>query len=604
MSRRNIVVSIICALLCCTGVTVIFERYQSWTNQAFDELAAENIKAYSDSQNTEVTARVENVRTTMKTIAEMVRQREEAGEGTEGLEEYFDAVSSNEDIQAKGVRYYRFDALDTSRMEARDVEMIEKLKNGESVVSEIYPTEEEDDADFYYVIAEPIYVDGEAAGFIRGLINGFSLLNSSQTGFMRNDTESFLIGEDGTNAFTENLEEESDRDRNVLDSLMETGGNTDKVEALKENIMEKKQKVMVMESEDGPAYVSYSFLPYNDWIILNVFHSKEMNKYVLTLEDNGKKMTALLIGLAAATVLLVAGIVYHSNKEHRFERKRTALLTNFSDMILCEYDRNKDVLRCTSNISRVLAVEQTEITDFKQFIADSELVHPQDHPVLEDMLKRHLKEGETEKYEVRLKAKGNAYIWCRLDIVSIGSKRKRVLVIKVTDISGEKKKEMALMRKAQRDTLSGLLNRGAFKDQVSEYIRQSQGGCLFLIDLDNFKDINDRYGHLAGDESIRKVGEVLRACFRSRDVIGRYGGDEFFAFVPGRMSRDIIDGRAADVIRAVEKITLEEAPDLHFTCSIGIVRCEEGISFHDCLKHADEAMYEAKSRGKNSWIVQ
>ena len=304
---------------------------------------------------------------------------------------------------------------------------------------------------------------------------------------------------------------------------------------------------MVMESEEGPVYVSYSFLPYNDWIILNVFHSTEMNKYVLTLGDNGKKMTALLIGLAA---------------------------------------------------------EQTEIPDFKQFIAESGLVHPQDHPVLEDMLRRHLKEGETEKYEVRLKAKGNAYIWCRLDIVSIGSKRKRFLVIKVTDISGEKKKEMALMQKAQRDTLSGLPNRGACKEQVSEYIRQSQGGCLFLIELDNFKDINDRYGHPAGDESIRKVGEVLRACFRARDVIGRYGGDEFFAFVPGRMSRDILDGRAADISRAVEKITVEEAPDLHFTCSIGIVRCEEGSSFRDCLKHADDAMYEAKSRGKNSWIVQ
>lgn len=415
MSRRNIVVSIICALLCCTGVTVIFERYQSWTNQAFDELAAENIKAYSDSQNTEVTARVENVRTTLKTIAEMIRQREEAGEGTEGLEEYFDAVSSNEDIQAKGVYYYRFDTLDIADMGARDP-------------------------------------DGDRRQY--------------------GQSRSF------------------------------------------------ERKYRGKETA------------YNDWIILNVFHSKEMNKYVLTLEDNGKKMTALLIGLAAVTVLLVAGIVYHGNKEHRFERIRTALLTNFSDMILCEYDRNKDVLRCTSNISRVLAVEQTQITDFKQFIADSGLVHPQDHLVLEDMIKRHLKEGETEKYEVRLKAKGNAYIWCRLDIVSIGSKRKRILVIKVTDISGEKKKEMALMRKAQRDTLSGLLNRGAFKDQVSEYIRQSQGGCLFLIDLDNFKDINDRYGHLAGDESIRKVGEVLRACFSARDVIGRYGGDDFFAFVP------------------------------------------------------------------------
>lgn len=590
--------------MCCTGVTVIFERYQSWTNQAFDELAAENIKAYSDSQYTEVTARVENVRTTLKTIAEMVQQREETGEGTEGLKDYFDAVSSNEDIQAKGVHYYRFDSLDTSRMEERDAEMIEKLRRGESVVSEIYPSESGGDSNFYYGIAEPIYVGGEVVGFIRGLINGYSLLNSSQTGFMRNDTESFLIYEDGTNAFTENLEEDHNKNENTIDSLLEPDGSTDNVEALKENIAQKKQKVMIMESKEGPVYVSYSFLPYNDWVILNVFHSKEMNKYVLTLEYNGKRMTALLIGLAAVTVLLVAGIVYHSNKERRFERKRTALLANFSDMILCEYDRNKDVLRCTSNISRVLAVEQTEITNFKKFIEESGLVHPQDHAVLDDMLKRHLKEGETEKYEVRLKAKDRAYIWCRLDIISIGNKRKRLLVIKVTDISGEKRKEMALMQKAQRDTLSGLLNRGAFKEQVTAYIKQSQGGFLFLIDLDNFKDINDRYGHLAGDESIRKVGEVMQACFRARDILGRYGGDEFFAFIPGRMSRDVIDERAADVIGAVGKITLEEAPDLHFTCSIGVVRCEEGSRFRDCLKNADDAMYEAKSRGKNSWIIQ
>ena len=70
------------------------------------------------------------------------------------------------------------------------------------------------------------------------------------------------------------------------------------------------------------------------------------------------------------------------------------------------------------------------------------------------------------------------------------------------------------------------------------------------------------------------------------------------------MTRDVIDGRAADVVHKVAAITLDEAPDLHFTCSVGIVRCGEGSTFKDCLKRADEAMYKAKDRGKNSWFVQ
>lgn len=604
MKKRNIVVSIICAVLCCAGVTVIFQRYQSWTNQAFDKLAAQNIKAYSDSQNVEVTARVENVRTTLKTIAEMVQQREESGGGAQDLKDYFNAVSKNEDIQAEGVRYYRFDSIDTSVMSENDLKMIEQLKKGESVVSDIFPSENENGTALYYGIAEPIFVDGKAEGFIRGLISSDTLLYSSQTGFMRTDTESFLMYEDGTNAFTENLSEERGPYVNMYDSLQNIGGSPDQVRELKENIKEKKQKVMIFMKGKEPVYVSYSFLPYNGWIILNVFYSADMNEYVVTLEDNGKKMTALLIGLAAVILLLVAGIVHHSNKEHRFERKRTALLANFSDTILCEYDRRRDTLKCTSNISRLLAVEQTVITEFKKYIFDSGLVYSGDHQVLDKILAGHPKEGETAQYEVRLKTKDGTYIWCRLDIITIGAKRERRLVIKVTDISGEKKKEMALVRKAERDNLSGLLNRGAFKEQVQEYIQQSQGGCLFLIDLDNFKDINDKYGHLAGDESIRKVGEVLKTCFRAKDIIGRYGGDEFFAFVPGRMTRDVIDGRAADVVHKVAAITLDEAPDLHFTCSVGIVRCGEGSTFKDCLKRADEAMYKAKDRGKNSWFVQ
>lgn len=601
--KKKIIIIILGAVLCGSGITMIFQRYQSWTDQAFEELISQSLDAYSDSQNTEVISKVEEVKTAMKMVAEMIRQVEESGADTQQYEKYFEGVSQNKDIPVQSIAYHRFDELDYGQINEEEEELLEMLKKGESVISDIYPSARESDSSMYYAVAEPVIVNGESIGFIRGLISSDTLLNSSQRGLLTDYMESFLIHEDGRNAFQDYLP--SDEQPNMLDILSEESHNPKELDRIRKNIKKKEQEVIRIETKDEKSYyISYSFLPYKNWIILNVCSSEYADKYVVTLENNGKRFTWLLVGLTAAIIMLVLSIFYYSSRERRFERRRTDKFINFGDTLLCEYDNRQDILRCTSNTSKLLKIDETELGHFKEYVEETELVYTEDRPVLEELLEKHPHEGSVYKYELRMKGRDEDYIWCRVDVISTGGRKEDRLLLKITDISGEKEKEQGLMQKAQHDTLTDLLNREAFEKQVETSLNENQEGYLFMVDLDNFKYVNDVYGHAAGDETIRRVGSVLRKCFRSEDSVGRYGGDEFYAFMLGCIPEEVVSKRAARLIELVGEIKIENLEELHLTCSIGVVKCPEGSRFADCLKKADDIMYEVKRQGKNSWIIQ
>ena len=104
------------------------------------------------------------------------------------------------------------------------------------------------------------------------------------------------------------------------------------------------------------------------------------------------------------------------------------------------------------------------------------------------------------------------------------------------NIDAEKKRELAQENAAQRDPLTNVYNRSAFEYEVVHFVEtmgQNATGALILLDIDDFKKINDRYGHLKGDETLKALTDILKHTFRSQDLIGRLGGDEFLVFVKG-----------------------------------------------------------------------
>lgn len=155
-------------------------------------------------------------------------------------------------------------------------------------------------------------------------------------------------------------------------------------------------------------------------------------------------------------------------------------------------------------------------------------------------------------------------------------------------------------RQAEICPLTGLLNRNAAEQKINLLVRRHGGGMMFMVDLDGFKRVNDELGHLEGDELLHGVGEALMGQFRETDALGRYGGDEFVAFVPLPASgdyHDLAQRRADKIIRAISKIEISDGT--HAACSVGVAICTTNeASFYDLLEIADQALYESKVSGK------
>lgn len=167
------------------------------------------------------------------------------------------------------------------------------------------------------------------------------------------------------------------------------------------------------------------------------------------------------------------------------------------------------------------------------------------------------------------------------------------------DIDAQKRRELEQEIAATRDPLTKVYNRRAFEQEVTEFILQSESdvaGALIILDLDNFKEINDTFGHAEGDKVLKQMADVLLSTFRRKDLIGRFGGDEFLIFLKNTTDRAVIDRRMKEMSSALLGMN-----QYNCTCSVGIAFVNrEDFHYETCLKHADIALYQSKNRGKNT----
>jgi len=166
---------------------------------------------------------------------------------------------------------------------------------------------------------------------------------------------------------------------------------------------------------------------------------------------------------------------------------------------------------------------------------------------------------------------------------------------------------MRLEVAAQSDYLTEIANRRYFENCLQQALSRRTGDvsnfCVMLIDIDHFKHINDTYGHAAGDVVLNQVARILERGMRSGDLVARYGGDEFVAYM--RCNREIGFQRAEEIHSAIENGTVQwNGMSIHITASVGMY-CrvlDSKIEINDVLHQADEAMYVAKRQGRNRVI--
>ena len=217
------------------------------------------------------------------------------------------------------------------------------------------------------------------------------------------------------------------------------------------------------------------------------------------------------------------------------------------------------------------------------------------HPVVDD-------------FEFLVKPRKGEPFWLLLSARVIDFEYEIALYMAFQDITDRKKKEMQLFDQATKDPLTKCYNRRQFeelaKNEIQRSRRYNHPFCLFMIDADHFKNVNDTHGHAVGDLVLQALADCCRRTLRESDIVARFGGEEFVILLPEASIENAF--RVAERLRIkISKLVVknEQNQDVQFTVSIGLVSSTVTDDIPEMLKMADEALYVAKENGRNQVVV-
>lgn len=366
-------------------------------------------------------------------------------------------------------------------------------------------------------------------------------------------------------------------------------------------------------SGSGEARIACTMpLGINNWLVLCAtsenavkVYERLSNRAVVAIVTVVSLLYALLMVLMVTAHRKSKHIVESANQELRIHKERLDLTLSHLHFLLFDYDFPGDRMHFLNKGQMALADLPEEVSVdalFKQGV-----FHPDDAAAW-TQLRQDLstKPAADTTVELRVKtAAAPAWTWYRIHLKRVTDSKGRVIHIAGTmeNIQRQHDNELLLRRRAEQDQLTELYNRCTCQQMIELYFSETEkpSAAFMLIDFDNFKHVNDVYGHQAGDQILKIMADRLRTVFRASDALGRLGGDEFLAFL-----KDIPDASAA-MRKAEELCAAMHTIDVTFhtdrSCSVGVVYTNEPLDFDTLYQRADKALYRAKDKGKNCAVL-
>lgn len=292
-------------------------------------------------------------------------------------------------------------------------------------------------------------------------------------------------------------------------------------------------------------------------------------------------------------------------KELAEERIRRKITEDNSDCALWEYEIATKKYVLSRKLGRKWSTTNMVIENYQEQMHKWGFVHPDDWSVFDAFCEAMDRGDEHISYEVRQVSDESVFVWFRYVGIPVYDKDHKPYKImgKTLDITGEKKNQELLEQKAERDSLTDLYNKAKMRKLVEKHIRQADDteGAFIIVDIDDFKTINDTCGHLYGDEVLIKIANTILISAGMEDYAGRIGGDEFCVFCHGKNVGQHAVETAERISRMADQIQLSGR---RVTLSMGISRYpEDASSYEELYQKADQALYRVKRSGKNAFSV-
>lgn len=244
----------------------------------------------------------------------------------------------------------------------------------------------------------------------------------------------------------------------------------------------------------------------------------------------------------------------------------------------------------------------------------SNYIHPDDLEAVDifrkiDMRRRISNQQNFIQTEFRIKVKGE-YIWvsCTFIIMINEEMTEAYILCLIKNIHEKKTLELECTQLARRDAMTRLYNKTYVQHMIVdelEKIVHGNSAAVLIVDIDNFKNVNDMFGHFIGDKVIVEFANRILEATREDDIVGRIGGDEFIVYLKNVSSRDVLIHKIQRIISNLEFQFVEQGVNTHICCSIGAVLCSSGsaVDYAEVYQKADRSLYLAKNNGKHTYRI-
>lgn len=361
----------------------------------------------------------------------------------------------------------------------------------------------------------------------------------------------------------------------------------------------------------------------SDKIFIVTRYIPELSWHLIVAQDTGlliREMRtqlywtcAVLTAVILAVLIIVTTVIRKFNKQIRkLMEERQALFRKATQQLyenICEFNitHNRPEGERTEAYLESLGAKGLSYDQAMRIIAKEYIRQEHQEGFVATFASRNvIREYETGnnhlRYDFMMRREG-AYRWMRIDAHIFYSAEDSSIHMFTyrKNIDGEKNNEL----KAQTDEMTGFYTRQATERAVSKMLAEKPDGryAFFILDIDNFKQANDRFGHVFGDHCIRTFVALIRRHFRDQGVLGRIGGDEFAAFIPVP-DREWAEAKARALSAALCTVCEDGAVRWSMSASIGVALApRSGTDFKTLYQNADAALYRVKENGKNGFLI-
>lgn len=463
-------------------------------------------------------------------------------------------------------------------------------------------------------LAFPIKEGEVVKAVLSGTISYNMLKDIFKTQLFNGQCYTYIIANDGNIVFCNKDKKKLLYNVNFYDYLLNNSiDSKEDTDSMKIAVINHKTGSMELECKDAQKIFTYAPLNINDWYIISVLpvnYIKHQQSSITRL------VVALLIVLIFSLLifLFLTFMLYLRSSTIEKDNERLIIANNQSQSLIFEYDIFKKSVDFSGDTQFILGTDKKTFPS--EYISNEyfKRVHPDDFSITHELLTSIRNGVKTFSAEFRYKTFSNEYIWVKMSGSLIKSDKgtAQKFIGSITNVNAQMLHEQELISIAENDNLTGLFNKTAMEQKIQEELSSASNtkSALFIIDLDNFKQVNDQLGHLTGDMAIKDAAKKLTLIFSEKDYIGRFGGDEFCILLRLSDSLDqktidrIIKGKIKSLVSLLSEDYFDDTISVHVSASVGIAICpDHGTSYEELFHNADQALYSVKQNGKDGYKI-